>query len=251
MKRAQRLARQQINFVAGVTHELRTPLAVICSAGENLADGIVDSPRKVSDYGELINREGRRLADMVEQVLEFAGAQSELRRYDLRTIKVADFINEAIAACDAQRRERDFKLETVIDANLPLVRGDAIALKQVMQNLISNAIKYGGDSRWARISAQTSVGKQSNVVRIMIEDRGVGINKTELSHIFEPFYRGREAVAAQIAGSGVGLSIVRQIVTAHGGRVSVKSTPGAGTVFTLDLPIANELTEIILCNANC
>ena len=242
MKRAERLARQQINFVAGVTHELRTPLAVICSAGENLADGIVDSPRKVADYGEIIHREGRRLADMVEQVLEFAGAQSELRRYDLRATKVADFIGEALLACDAQIHEKDFKVETVVDPNLPLVRGDAVALKQVMQNLITNAIKYAGDSRSARISAQTSPAKQGNVVRILIEDRGVGISKAEINHIFEPFYRGRAALAAQIAGSGVGLSIVKQIVAAHGGEISVKSTPGSGTVFTLDLPIASEQT---------
>ena len=244
MKRAERLARQQINFVAGVTHELRTPLAVICSAGENLADGIVDSPRKVADYGEIIHREGRRLADMVEQVLEFAGAQSELRRYDLRATNVADFIGEALLACDAQIQEKDFKVETVVDQNLPLVRGDAVALKQVMQNLISNAIKYAGDSRSARISALTAPAKQGNVVRILIEDRGVGISKAEINHIFEPFYRGRAALAAQIAGSGVGLSIVQQIVAAHGGEISVKSTPGSGTVFTLDLLIAAEQADM-------
>ena len=244
MKRAERLARQQINFVAGVTHELRTPLAVICSAGENLADGIVDSPRKVADYGEIIHREGRRLADMVEQVLEFAGAQSESRRYDLRATKVADFIGEALLACDTQLQERDFKVETIVEPNLPLVRGDAVALKQVMQNLITNAIKYAGDSRFARISAQTYPAKQGHLVRILIEDRGVGISKAEIKHIFEPFYRGRAALAAQIAGSGVGLSIVKQIVAAHGGEISVKSTPGSGTVFTLDLPIASEQTDI-------
>lgn len=250
MKRAERLAQQQMNFVAGVTHELRTPLAVICSAGENLADGIVESPRKVTDYGEVIYREGRRLSAMVEQVLEFAGAQSEVRRYDLRPTKIADVIHEAIALCDAQIQERDFKVETVIDADLPPVKGDAAALKQVMQNLISNAIKYNGESRWVRISAQTCSMKQG-IVRITVEDRGVGIGKSEIDHVFEPFFRGREALAAQIGGSGVGLSIVKQIVSAHGGQVTVKSAPGAGTVFTVDLPIANELTEIILCNANC
>jgi signal transduction histidine kinase len=236
-RRAERLARQQINFVAGITHELRTPLAVICSAGENLADGIVDSPEKVAQYGDVIYGEGRRLTDMVEQVLEFAGAQSGQQRYEFRPISVAELIDGARAACQAQIQERDFNVETVIEKNLPPVSGDGAALKRALQNLISNAIKYDGESRWARISGQPGTGKHGNEVRIAVEDRGLGISSLDIAHIFEPFYRGHEAVAAQIMGSGVGLSLVKQIVEAHGGRVTVKSAPGAGSVFTLHLPI--------------
>jgi signal transduction histidine kinase len=242
-RRAERLARQQINFVAGVTHELRTPLAVICSAGENLADGIVDTPQKAAHYGQVIYREGRRLAEMVEQVLEFAGAQSGQRRYELRSTKVADFVAGALAACQAQIQESDFSVETVIEENLPPVRGDGAALKRAVQNLISNAIKYDCESRWARISAQVWARSQGDEVRITVEDRGLGISSVDIARIFEPFYRGDEAVAAQIKGSGVGLSLVKQIVEAHGGRVSVKSTPGAGSVFTLHLPIAAHASE--------
>jgi signal transduction histidine kinase len=243
-RRAERLARQQINFVAGVTHELRTPLAVICSAGENLADGIVDSPGTVAQYGDVVYREGRRLTDMVEQVLEFAGAQSGRQRYEFRPISVADFINSAVAACKAQIQETGFSVETMIDPNLPPVRGDGAALKRAMQNLISNAIKYDGESRWARISAQMWARKQGNEARITVEDRGLGISSADIAHIFEPFYRGHQAIAAQIKGSGVGLSLVKQIVEAHGGRVSVKSTPGTGSVFTLHLPIAAQAGEL-------
>jgi signal transduction histidine kinase len=237
-RRAERLARHQINFVAGVTHELRTPLAVICSAGENLADGVVNSPRKVADYGEVIYREGRRLTEMVEQALEFAGAQSGRRRYDLQSAKVADFIDGALAACQAQIEEKGFNVETVIGPHLSPVRGDEAALKRAVQNLISNAIKYGGESRWARVSAQMWPRKEGNEVRITVEDRGLGISSSDIAHIFEPFYRGHEAVATQVNGSGVGLSLVKQIVEAHGGRVSVESSPGTGSVFTLLLPIA-------------
>jgi signal transduction histidine kinase len=237
-RRAERLARQQISFVAGVTHELRTPLAVICSAGENLADGIVDSAEKVAQYGGVVYREGRRLTDMVEQVLEFAGAQSGKQRYGFRPISAADFIDGALAACQEQIQERDFNVETVIEENLPPVRGDGAALKRALQNLISNAIKYDGQTRWARISAQLGTGKHGNEVRIAVEDRGLGISSLDIVHVFDPFYRGHEAVAAQIKGSGVGLSLVKQIVEAHGGRVTVKSTPGTGSVFMLHLPIA-------------
>lgn len=237
-RRAERLARQQINFVAGVTHELRTPLAVICSAGENLADGIVDSPEKVAQYGHVVQREGRRLTDIVEQVLEFAGAQSGKQRYEFRSLSVTDLIYGALAVCKPQIQERDVDVETVIEENLPPVRGDAVAVKRALQNLISNAIKYDGESRWARISAQQRTGKHGNEVWIAVEDKGLGISSLDISRIFEPFYRGHEAVAAQIKGSGVGLSLVKQIVEAHGGSVTVKSTPGTGSVFTLHLPIA-------------
>ena len=120
-----------------------------------------------------------------------------------------------------------------------------------MQNLISNAIKYAkpdGKNRWARVSAhvnaQTSAGRQGKEVRITIEDRGLGIKSTDLPHIFEPFYRGHEAIATQIEGSGVGLGLVKQIVEAHGGRISVKSTLGVGSTFTLHLPIAAQPGEL-------
>jgi signal transduction histidine kinase len=237
-RRAERLARQQINFVAGVTHELRTPLAVICSAGENLADGIVDSPEKVTQYGNVVYREGRRLTNMVEQVLEFAGAQSGQQRYEFRSIDVSHFINNEVAACQFQIEETNFTVETLIDPKLPPVRGDETALRRAVQNLISNAIKYDGASRWARITAQVCPGKRGNEVLIAVEDRGLGISSADVAHVFEPFYRGHHAIDAQIKGSGVGLSLVKQIVEAHGGRVTVKSTPGVGSVFTLHLPIA-------------
>jgi signal transduction histidine kinase len=232
-RRAQHLAQQQVNFVAGVTHELRTPLAVICSAGENLAHGIVDGPAKVAQYGDVIYREGRRLTDMVEQVLEFAGAQSGQQRYDFRPVNVAEVINRAVAACQSSKRE--FTIETSLEQNLPAVRGDAAALGRALQNLISNAIKYDGQNHWARISAEAP---DSNEVLISVEDRGMGIDAKDVPHVFEPFYRGQRALAAQIEGSGVGLSLVKQIVEAHGGSINVKSTLGVGSTFMISLPKA-------------
>jgi signal transduction histidine kinase len=138
-----------------------------------------------------------------------------------------------------QIQESDFKIDKAIEPDLPPVHGDAAALRRAMQNLIGNAIKYrknNGARRWARISAQASLERE-NEVKITIEDGGLGINSTDVPHIFEPFYRGREALAAQIEGSGVGLSLVKQIIEAHGGRINVKSTPGTGSVFAIHLPV--------------
>ncbi|MGH9936426.1 MAG: sensor histidine kinase, partial [Blastocatellia bacterium] len=127
-RRAERLATQQMEFVAGVSHELRTPLAVICSAAENLADGVIDNRDQIKRYGGLIRDEGRRLTGMVEQVLEFAGAQSGRMSYELRPTELGQVIEDALTACHLQLVEGGFEIEKEIDANLPMVKADAAAL---------------------------------------------------------------------------------------------------------------------------
>ena len=236
-RRAQRLATQQMEFVAGVSHELRTPLAVICSAAENLADGVIDSRDQIKRYGGLIRDEGRRLTGMVEQVLEFAGAQSGRKNYELRPTELTQVIEDAIAACHLQLADGDFEIERKIAPHLPTVEADAAALSRAIQNLLSNAMKYDGGSRWIGLSAEllrTSAGEE---IQIRVSDRGLGIAPSEQERIFEPFYRGKEIAAAQIRGNGLGLSLVKHIIAAHGGRVSVESNVGQGSMFILHLPI--------------
>ena len=235
-RRAGRLAQQQIEFVAGVSHELRTPLAVIRSAGENLADGVIRDNDQIKRYGKLIRDEGRRLTEMVEQVLEFAGAQSERRKYELQPVNTADLIAQAITAVQPQMLEGSFEIEQRLPPDLPDVLAEAPALARAIQNLLSNAMKYSGHSRWIGLRAQAVNQGHDEQVQITVEDRGLGIASAELSHIFEPFYRGSEVIAAQIHGNGLGLSLVKNIVEAHGGHITVKSNPGRGSVFTITLP---------------
>jgi signal transduction histidine kinase len=230
-QRAQRLARRQMEFVAGVSHELRTPLAVISSAAENLADGVINDNRRVQQYGTLIKGESRRLTEMVEQVLEFAGAESGRKTYDLRPVEVGELIEDAVQACRSQIEEAGFDIEREIASRPLMVRADPETIKRALQNLISNAIKYSGSSRWIKIKADQS----GDHTLITVEDRGIGIAPDELPHIFEPFRRGREVSAAQIHGNGLGLSLVKNIIEAHGGQVTVESRPGRGSSFTLHL----------------
>jgi signal transduction histidine kinase len=239
-RRAERLATQQMEFVAGVSHELRTPLAVICSAAENLADGVIDNRDQIKRYGGLIRDEGRRLTGMVEQVLEFAGAQSGKKTYDLRPTELGRVIEHALAACHQQLTEGGFEVEKKIAADLPMVNADADALSRAVQNLLNNAMKYSGDNRWISLVAETVKADRGDEVQIKVSDRGLGIAPSELPHIFEPFYRGKDVVAGQIHGNGLGLSLVKHIVSEHGGQVSVESKIGLGSGFVICLPILSQ-----------
>jgi len=235
-RRARMLAARQMEFVAGVTHELRTPLAVICSAAENLADGVVDNREQTRRYGGLIRDEGRRLTEMVEQVLEFAGAESGRKPSHLVPVSPKTIIDDALDACRPVLT--GYEVECSLDDALPQVAADLPALSRALQNLINNAIKYGGDDRWIGIRAYVAAAE----LAIDVSDRGLGIPPAEQSRIFEPFYRGSEVVAAQIHGNGLGLSLVRRIVESHGGRISVASRPNEGATFSIRLPIASPET---------
>jgi signal transduction histidine kinase len=232
-QRAQRLARLQVEFVAGVSHELRTPLAVISSASENLTDGIVEGKGQVKLYGTLIRNEARRLEGMMEHILEFASGQKR-RIYDPRLLSIDDLIDRAISFCSASIQDAQFTVEKHIAPGLPQVLAEEHGLLQCLQNLITNAVKYGGEKRWIGIDARMDGAS----ILISVADRGIGIDSEDVPHIFDAFYRGRAATDAQIHGTGLGLSLAKSFVEAAGGSISVKTAPGEGSVFNLKLPAA-------------
>jgi two-component system, OmpR family, sensor histidine kinase SenX3 len=259
-RRAQELARQQMEFVAAVSHELRTPVSVIGAAAGNLADGVVGDPQRVRKYGETIQGEARRLGETVERVLQLAGIAAGRAAAAQTPISADDLIHESINACRLEIEAAGFNVEVAIAEGLPNVVGDVTALKSALQNLISNAVKYGGTARWIRVSASLEEPRSGQAMTVdkgrghrrgrkvyfAVEDRGIGIEPDDRKHIFEPFYRGRDAVAQQIQGSGLGLNLVMGIVAAHGGHVMVNSEPGKGSTFTLALPAASESESVSL-----
>jgi signal transduction histidine kinase len=237
-RRAERLARQQMEFVAGVSHELRTPVAVIKSAAENLSQGVVGSVDRVKRYGNMIEGEARRLGEMVERVLQYAAIESGLGMSSRTALAPADIIQGAIDSSMPVLTPDNVQIHRDIALNLPPVVGDANALRSAVQNLIANAVKYGGPDHWVGIRAEHVRERRHGEIRITVSDHGNGIDAAELPHIFEPFYRGADAVAQQIHGNGLGLSLVRRIIEAHGGKVSATSRLGVGSAFTISLPAA-------------
>ncbi len=236
-RKSHRLAQQQMEFVAGVSHELRTPVAVIRSAAENLSQGVVSGDR-VKRYGQMLESESRRLGEMVERVLQYAGIESGLGFGARSPLEPEELIESAVHGSLPLLGPENVKLHREIAPDLPPVIGDAAALRSAVQNLIANAVKYGGSDRWVGIRAEHVRERRRAEVRITISDHGAGIPADEVSRIFEPFYRGTDALARQVHGNGLGLSLVKRIVTAHGGRISVTTRAGVGSSFTIALPAA-------------
>ena len=235
VRRMQLLAEQKMQFIAAVSHELRTPVSSISMLSKNQADGLISGADRVKQYGELIHQESRRLSDMVEQTLEYAGMHSGLGRKNDNGLDVRAVINEAIDARRPEFARRNIEVEVAVPAELPPVSGNAKLLRIAMDNLLSNAEKHAGRGNWMRITARHS--RSDKAILISVEDRGPGIDPEDQAEIFEPFSRGPAAVAAQIPGSGLGLSLVRSVAEAHRGTVTVDSAPGRGSTFTLHLPL--------------
>jgi signal transduction histidine kinase len=239
------LARMQMDFAASVSHELRTPLAVLCSAVDNIADGVVTSKEQMAKYGAVIRNQSRQINALVNQVILFAATEDGKGRYDMRPVAVQEVIDSVVTGTTELIHKAGFVLEQHIAPSLPQVLGDAAALAQCLRNLLTNALKYGEPGRWISICAGCEDAKdhRHREVRIGVHDHGKGIDRGELHHIFEPFYRSPAVVADQIHGTGLGLPIAKSLAEAMGGWLSVTSEVGKGSVFTLHLPVIEEVNQ--------
>ncbi len=235
-RRAARLADLRMEFVAGVSHELRTPLAAIRLIGENISDGLLDSREKASQYGQLICEHGRRLSEMVENTLRLSAIESGEHHYNLTEVDVSRIARDALAEARPFIDQAGFVVEHAEVASLPPVKADEKALRQSLGNLLSNAVKYGLPGRWVKLETVSSDSASGKEVQIRVHDRGQGIPSAEASRIFDPFYRATGSRATPIPGSGLGLKLARDMVNDMGGRLSLQSEPGEGSVFTIHLP---------------
>jgi signal transduction histidine kinase len=215
----------------------------LCSAVDNIADGVVSGKEQLTRYGAVIRNQSRQINGLVNQVILFVSTQDNKGRYVLEPLMVSQVVEAAMTGTAELIRKAGFTFEQHVSPGLPKVLGDLPALSQCLQNLITNALKYGDQGRWIAIRASAEGGRDHPEIRISVQDRGKGIERAELHEIFEPFYRSKAAVSGQIHGTGLGLPIAKSLAEAMGGRISVTSEVGVGSTFTLHLPVAGQFRE--------
>jgi len=237
MRSAVQLARLQMDFVAAVSHELRTPLTAVLSAGENIRDGLVCEGSGLREQGSIITSQASHLAELVDQVLLYAAIGRDKPWHEARPIRVSDVVESALGEVAFLLKGAGFTVKQEIPPDLPLVDGDLPVLSRCLQNLLVNAVKYSGGSRAIAISARKDDAPDNGPgVQISVQDHGIGIAAADLAHVFEPFFRSPREVASQIRGTGLGLSIAKRGAEASGGRLTVVSQEGVGSIFTIHLP---------------
>jgi signal transduction histidine kinase len=234
LRAAALLATMKSEFVSAVTHELKTPLSSIQLASETLVKGRVRSQDATAEYAALFLNAVSRLNRTVDNLLSIARVHDVKGFYNFEALDLMTVLEQVLDRFQAQLKELGFEVEMDVPAALPPIRGDRTAILQVFDNLLDNAVRYSNGTRYLKISAFT-VDKQ---VTVNITDRGSGIAADEVPHVFEKFFRGRDASSA---GSGLGLAIAHRVIKDHGGQIRLHSEKGVGTTVEVCLiSLANQ-----------
>lgn len=224
------------DFVANVSHELRTPLASIKGYAETLLDGAMNEPDTLKNFLSIINRHAGRMAVLIEDLLTLSMLESHHLPLKLEQVDVKALIINVIQGFEKNARDKGLKLTADISDDIPSVTADRVRLEQVMVNLIDNAIKYT-NSGAVRVAANMA----DNMLKVDVEDTGIGIPEKDIPRIFERFYRVDKGRSRELGGTGLGLAIVKHIIQVHNGKIWVKSTPGKGTTYSFVLPFNGEI----------
>ncbi len=233
VRREVRLAAMRSQFVSSVSHELKTPLTAIRIFAETLGMGRAADPHMQSEYLETIVNETQRLTRLLNNVLDFSKIEKGKRIYRLEPTCLAEVVQAAARTLQYPLAQQGFKLQVEIENGLPAVRVDADAIEQAILNLLTNAMKYSGESREIDLQLHLQGGRAV----IEVRDKGVGIQREEQPRIFEKFYRAPTPENLRVPGTGLGLALVEHIAKAHGGHVEVQSEPGKGSTFFIYLPL--------------
>lgn len=227
-------ARKKVDFVSNVTHELKTPLTSIRMFIETLKLGRVKDPEKVNACYDTILQEANRLGILIDHVLTFSKLENQVKKYNMQPGDLGQVVRETVQLFKAQMRDTDGEVRLFVVPGLPQnAEFDKDAVREVVLNLLSNAIKYSGDDKFVTVR----VGQDREEMFIEVADRGIGIDPADQQRIFEKFYRVDEALTRKVDGTGLGLTISREIAKAHGGEITVESARGKGSRFTVWIPI--------------
>ena len=232
--REARLAQAKSNFVSNVSHELKTPLSLLSLFSEILELDRVNSEEKKTEYYRIIRHESLRLNKMIDNILDFSKIEAGRKTYVFADGNVAEVIEHVLSSYQYQIINSGFDIKTNIQPSLPSVLIDRDAMAQAISNLLDNAIKYSGEVKQLTITTET-LGTD---LSIEIADHGIGIPRAEQAKIFDKFYRVGNGLVHDVKGSGLGLSLVKHIIEAHNGTISVESDVGKGSRFTILLPLA-------------
>jgi two-component system phosphate regulon sensor histidine kinase PhoR len=226
------LASMKSDFVAGVTHELKTPVAFIRLVGDTLANGRYTSPKTVQEYAGLLSAEASRLSSSIDNLLTYArySSSSAASSTERAEVEPADLVEDALQGLRPVLANQHFDLVVDVPSDLPQICVDRPAMIQALDNIVDNAIKYSTSEKHLAVSAKATAKN----VTLTVRDRGTGIARKDLSRVFERFYRGGNAT---VSGSGLGLPIAKRIVESHGGQIEVRSAVGSGTEVDVTLPI--------------
>lgn len=233
-ERERRLAALKSEFVANVSHELKTPLSLVRMFSELLATGRVRDDEKRQQYLSIIMRESERLSALIENVLDFARAERGKASYTFEEADLAEVVTRAVEVYRYRIEREGMDLTLSIEPDLPRTVLDERALELALVNLMDNAIKYAKDGGKIFVGVER---RGARTLQIRLSDEGPGIPKDEQRRIFERFVRGKGARERQVRGSGIGLALVQHIARSHGGQVWVESAPGKGSTFFLTVPV--------------
>ena len=227
------LVNTKTSFVSNVTHELKTPIAVIKLASETLELGRYQTDAERDKFLRTITRESDRLAQLVDNILDFSRLEAGQRTVQLAPLDMREVVNAAMDSFRLRLEDGGFRYDVVVPEVLPQVLGDTRALQHCLLNLLDNAVKYSRDRKEVRVALTAGDG----MVRLEVSDLGIGIPAEDQDRIFDKFARVETGLVHTVKGAGLGLSLVQMLVRAHHGRVEVASAPGEGSTFTILLPV--------------
>ena len=228
-----RLAELKADFVASVSHDLKTPLALIQLFAETLELGRVRTADRAQEYYGIINSEAKKLTRLIENILDFSRMEAGLRPYHTEPADVGGLVSHVLERMDHQLSRQQLTVRTQIEPGLPPILADRGAVEQAIENLLANASKYSGESR----EVEVAVRRAAHYVQVSVRDHGIGISRREQRRIFRKFYRIQEGLGGGPQGCGLGLAIVDHAMRGHGGFVRVESELGHGSTFTLNFPV--------------